>query len=674
MLSCCPPALIPLRSLRLTLHLALLAFLCPLVAEEFSSDVTTEVKPWTHLNFANDPDDFQFAIVGDHTGGPRAGVFDDAVQKLNQLMPEFVINVGDCIKGNTENADTNAEEWDHFTAMTAKLKMPFFVVPGNHDIQMKWLPGRVQPEEMMEQWQARFGPTHYSFVYKNVLFVVLFSNDGMSVRREQHISEEQATYFEETMRAFPNVRRTFVLLHHPLWAYPHESNFSRIESALAGRKYTVIAGHQHRYMHVERNGTDYYVLATTGGSSPLRGNAFGELDHVTWVTMKDEGPVLANLRLDGILPHDLFTPEKAAAVRALGASATVDVSALIDGTPEIKGGSVFLALRNVSPRPLRLEGEFRYHPHVHPLPGRIERTVEPHTREVLEVALDVVQLFEGSDGPPLEFAGSFRFADDPADSGLSLPAKLTIPLKSAGTDVWGTEYQEFVGSTTLTPRYDRDEREVRLTSDGTDPTRTSSLFDRPRTVSDSTTLKARFFTRDGLAGPVSTLTLKKIPAGPGLLCHYYEHEAAEGNVKSMPYFVGLPPTYTRRVSNFDVNAVIRKDENFALVFYGWFDATESGEHTFHLTSADGARLYVGGQLVVDDPIKHPRREAAGALHLDRGRHAIEVHYFKAARSDGILRVEFTSPSGERQLVPDRALSIDERAAPILKARSVEVLD
>src|SRR5690606_12538319 len=114
MLSCCPPALIPLRSLRLTLHLALLAFLCPLVAEEFSSDVTTEVKPWTHLNFANDPDDFQFAIVGDHTGGPRAGVFDDAVQKLNQLMPEFVINVGDCIKGNTENADTNAEEWDHF--------------------------------------------------------------------------------------------------------------------------------------------------------------------------------------------------------------------------------------------------------------------------------------------------------------------------------------------------------------------------------------------------------------------------------------------------------------------------------------------------------------------------------------------------------------------------------
>src|SRR5690606_23878094 len=99
---------------------------------------------------------------------------------------------------------------------------------------------------------------------------------------------------------------------------------------------------------------------------------------------------------------------------------------------------------------LRLEGEFRQHPHLHPRPGRIMRTLEPHTREVGEVALQVVEPFAGANGPALEFSGSFRFADEPADSGLSLPATLTIPLKSAVTDVWGTEYQEFVGATTLT--------------------------------------------------------------------------------------------------------------------------------------------------------------------------------------------------------------------------------
>src|SRR5690606_9668927 len=109
-----------------------------------------------------------------------------AVRKLNWLRPEFVLSVGDFIKGNSANARTNAEEWDEFMTMLAPLEMPFFVVPGNHDIQMKPLRGRVQPAEMLQQWSERFGPTHYSFVYRNVLFVALFSNDG----REAFVSPE----------------------------------------------------------------------------------------------------------------------------------------------------------------------------------------------------------------------------------------------------------------------------------------------------------------------------------------------------------------------------------------------------------------------------------------------------------------------------------------------------
>ena len=32
-------------------------------------------KPYTHLNFKNDPDEFQFAIITDNAGGARPGVF-----------------------------------------------------------------------------------------------------------------------------------------------------------------------------------------------------------------------------------------------------------------------------------------------------------------------------------------------------------------------------------------------------------------------------------------------------------------------------------------------------------------------------------------------------------------------------------------------------------------------
>ena len=57
------------------------------------------VNPWTHLDLRNDPQDFQFVIVTDRTGGHRPGVFPDAMRRLNLLQPEFVMSVGDLIEG-----------------------------------------------------------------------------------------------------------------------------------------------------------------------------------------------------------------------------------------------------------------------------------------------------------------------------------------------------------------------------------------------------------------------------------------------------------------------------------------------------------------------------------------------------------------------------------------------
>jgi hypothetical protein len=88
-----------------------------------------------------------------------------------------------------------------------------------------------------------------------------------------------------------------------------KSGWLEVEEALADRPYTVFVGHVHRYQKFIRNGREYFQLATTGGSSKMRGVAWGEFDHVMWVTMKKTGPVLAVLRLDAILPEDLRVPE-----------------------------------------------------------------------------------------------------------------------------------------------------------------------------------------------------------------------------------------------------------------------------------------------------------------------------------------------------------------------------
>jgi hypothetical protein len=52
---------------------------------DFQVDVPTDKKPWTHLSFHDDPDHFQFAIVGDRTGGLRPGVFPGTPQRLLPL-------------------------------------------------------------------------------------------------------------------------------------------------------------------------------------------------------------------------------------------------------------------------------------------------------------------------------------------------------------------------------------------------------------------------------------------------------------------------------------------------------------------------------------------------------------------------------------------------------------
>ena len=99
-----------------------------------SIEQPTGPKPWTNLNINDKPGQFQFVVVTDRTGGHRVGVFEDGIKKINLLQPEFVMSVGDMIEGYTTDTVEINRQWDEFTGFVDKLEMPFFFVPGNHDI------------------------------------------------------------------------------------------------------------------------------------------------------------------------------------------------------------------------------------------------------------------------------------------------------------------------------------------------------------------------------------------------------------------------------------------------------------------------------------------------------------------------------------------------------------
>ena len=45
-----------------------------------------------------------------------------------------------------------------------------------------------------------------------------------------------------------------------------------------------------------------------GFAVQARGISYGEFDHISWITMKTDGPRITNVMLDGVLPEDLATP------------------------------------------------------------------------------------------------------------------------------------------------------------------------------------------------------------------------------------------------------------------------------------------------------------------------------------------------------------------------------
>lgn len=277
-------------------------------------------KPWTSLNINDKPGQFQFVVVTDRTGGHRPGVFEKGVEKINLLQPEFVMSVGDLIEGYTTDTVEINRQWDEFTGFVDKLEMPFFFVPGNHDMT----------NPVMERiWKERFGPTHYSFVYQDVLFMALNSEDQTRGAGRGSISEPQLQWIRKTLEEHREVKWTFLFMHQPLWAQETDPvKWFDVEKLLENRKHTVFVGHRHHYERFERNNAQYYMLATTGGSSPLRGPQLGEFDHFVWVTMTDRGPILANLQLEGVFDHDVFNEDLTAFTRRLWASDLIQVEPL----------------------------------------------------------------------------------------------------------------------------------------------------------------------------------------------------------------------------------------------------------------------------------------------------------------------------------------------------------
>ena len=276
--------------------------------------------------FPNDPEKFSFAVVGDKTGGGEKNwpIFDRVLDEISRLRPDFAIMVGDLIQGYTKDVEVIESQWAEFRDHAGRIEIPFFFLPGNHDISNK---------EMYDFWESNVGKTYYSFRYKNSHFILLNTEEGWR-NGEETFGSEQLEWLRKDIEANRDAAHRFLFMHRPVWYHKGESyaQWEQIEEWLSGLSYTVFAGHFHRLSYEMRRNRPYYVLSASGaGLQPTEALEMGRFFHYTVVTVDGEDVYVAIVEPGKVHPSNIATrefQEKAGGIAKWTADVAIDGAAI----------------------------------------------------------------------------------------------------------------------------------------------------------------------------------------------------------------------------------------------------------------------------------------------------------------------------------------------------------
>jgi|JTFP01.1.fsa_nt_gb hypothetical protein len=212
---------------------------------------------------------FTFVIVGDTRG---TGTFKDLTKDINKTQPDFVVILGDWVKGGS--ADQHA--YFRQKSVEYNFSCPVFFTPGNHDVDPK--------NYTMDRFEKEYGPRNFSFVYNDNIFIFISHLD------KRFPNQESLKYLRSfDSKTLSSYRNRFVFMHIPPWVSPDiqerhtadEKDLMQIFEDL-NIDYAVAADF-HGYNRTRLRGVEYII--TGGGGSSLHESQGRQFHHAIALTV-----------------------------------------------------------------------------------------------------------------------------------------------------------------------------------------------------------------------------------------------------------------------------------------------------------------------------------------------------------------------------------------------------
>lgn len=165
------------------------------------------------------------------------------------------------------------------------------------------------------------------------------------------------------------------------------------------------------------------------------------------------------------------------------------------------------------------------------------------------------------------------------------------------------------------------------------------------------------------AGAVATFHWRDATGGAGLAATYFDNPdltgLSERRIDPVIDFTWAPETVVSTEFTRPAQSPMHSigPIGFSARWEGSLLPSATGNHTFHVTSTDGVRLWIGNQLIIDQWVSQATTESSGSVSLTANQSVpLRLEYFSSSASGGgRISLEWSSATQLRQIVPRERL-------------------